>query len=191
MEYQYDPDMEGTTSQHAPEGWVPGCLRLSARVLVEHWHCALWGWMPCSSTLPHTRLLMPRARAAVYQRSLCKALGRTLEEGRFTFVLMDAPNIKLDEFRDVLAAAQVGCRPPRLSVVATAVRLVPASLCKAHGATRQGCCCLPACLPLLLPWGCATHAEKRLRAVRAAAPGDRPGAVCAAQRAWPHPGAAA
>jgi len=46
-------------------------------------------------------------RVAAYQKSLVKALGRTLDDGRFTFVVMDAPNIRLDDFRDVLAAAQV------------------------------------------------------------------------------------
>eukprot|EP00983_Pelagomonas_calceolata_P054706 1143820-Pelagomonas_calceolata.AAC.5 len=45
-------------------------------------------------------------KAAAYQKSLVRALTRTLDEGRYTFVVMDAPNTRLDEFRDVLAAAQ-------------------------------------------------------------------------------------
>ncbi|KAF5834235.1 hypothetical protein DUNSADRAFT_9188, partial [Dunaliella salina] len=43
---------------------------------------------------------------AAYQKSLVRALTRTMDEGRYTFVVMDAPNTRLDEFRDVLAAAQ-------------------------------------------------------------------------------------
>jgi len=50
--------------------------------------------------------------AAAYQKSLIKALTRTMDEGRYTFAIMDAPNIRLDEFRDVLAAAQVSACSP-------------------------------------------------------------------------------
>jgi len=58
-------------------------------------------------TAAHTAVFSIITHAAAYQKSLAKALGRTMDEGRYKFVVMDAPNIRLDEFRDVLAAAQV------------------------------------------------------------------------------------
>lgn len=45
--------------------------------------------------------------AGAYQRSLVKAVCKTLDESRYALVIMDAPNTRLEEFRDVVAAAQV------------------------------------------------------------------------------------
>lgn len=42
-----------------------------------------------------------------YQQSLIKAFCRTAEEGRFSFIILDAPNIKNADFKDCLAAGQV------------------------------------------------------------------------------------
>jgi hypothetical protein len=47
------------------------------------------------------------AAAATYQKSLIKAVTRTMEEGRYTLVILDAPNLRVDDFRDAMAAAQV------------------------------------------------------------------------------------
>lgn len=59
----------------------------------------------------HTLNALTDLLTAAYQKSLVKALGRTLDDGRFPFVVMDAPNIRLDDFRDVLASAQVSWPP--------------------------------------------------------------------------------
>ena len=45
--------------------------------------------------------------AEEYQQSLIKAFCRTAEEGRFSFIILDAPNIKNADFKDCLAAGQV------------------------------------------------------------------------------------
>ncbi|CAD7701841.1 unnamed protein product [Ostreobium quekettii] len=45
----------------------------------------------------------------VYQQSLIKAFCRTADEGRFSFIILDAPNIRNAEFKDCLAAGQVMC----------------------------------------------------------------------------------
>lgn len=42
----------------------------------------------------------------MYQRSLFKAYQRTLDEGRFRFVVLDAPNIRVADFKDFWAAGQ-------------------------------------------------------------------------------------
>jgi YLP motif-containing protein 1 len=44
--------------------------------------------------------------AVVYRRSLLKAYQRTLEEGRFKFVILDAPNIAAADFKDFWVAGQ-------------------------------------------------------------------------------------
>ena len=41
-----------------------------------------------------------------YQRSLSKAACKALEEARSPFLVVDAPHIHLDEFRDLWATAQ-------------------------------------------------------------------------------------
>ena len=46
-------------------------------------------------------------RPGAYQRSLVKAAVRTLEEGRFPFAVVDAPNILVDDLKDLWAATQV------------------------------------------------------------------------------------
>ncbi|KAK9817310.1 hypothetical protein WJX72_012496 [[Myrmecia] bisecta] len=41
-----------------------------------------------------------------YQRNLLKAYSRTIEEGRFAFVIVDAPNITVADFKEFWAAGQ-------------------------------------------------------------------------------------
>ena len=50
--------------------------------------------------------------AGLYQRSLLKAFTSTVETARFAVVIVDAPNIRVEEFRDFLATGQVS--PPQL-----------------------------------------------------------------------------
>ena len=40
---------------------------------------------------------------ATYQRSLSKAATKALEEGRYPFLVVDAPHVKLEDFRDLWA----------------------------------------------------------------------------------------
>lgn len=42
-----------------------------------------------------------------YKASILKAFTKTVEEGRFPFVILDAPNVLLEDFRPFLLAAQV------------------------------------------------------------------------------------
>lgn len=42
-----------------------------------------------------------------YRASILKAFTKTVEEGRFPFVILDAPNIQVEEFRPFYMAAQV------------------------------------------------------------------------------------
>jgi hypothetical protein len=43
-----------------------------------------------------------------YQRSLSRAAVKALEEARSPFIVVDAPNLRLDDFKEVWAAGQVG-----------------------------------------------------------------------------------
>jgi len=42
-----------------------------------------------------------------YRASILKAFSKTVEEGRFPFVILDAPNIQVEDFRPFYMAAQV------------------------------------------------------------------------------------
>ena len=48
----------------------------------------------------------PCLLTGVYKRSLLKAYQRTLDEARFKFVILDAPNIRAGDFRDFWMAGQ-------------------------------------------------------------------------------------
>lgn len=45
--------------------------------------------------------------AEVYKASLLKAFSKTVEEGRFAFVIVDADNTRVDDFKPFWAAGQV------------------------------------------------------------------------------------
>lgn len=44
---------------------------------------------------------------ASYRKSLLRAATKTLEEGRYSFVIVDAPNVKLEEYKDFWVLGQV------------------------------------------------------------------------------------
>lgn len=46
-----------------------------------------------------------------YRKSLVKSVSRTLEEGRFKMVIMDAPNMRNAQWMEVLPACAVRTRP--------------------------------------------------------------------------------
>eukprot|EP00955_Chlamydomonas_euryale_P027606 291402-Chlamydomonas_euryale.AAC.1 len=41
-----------------------------------------------------------------YARSLSKAAAKAMEEARYPFLIVDAPHVRVDDFRDVWTAAQ-------------------------------------------------------------------------------------
>ena len=45
--------------------------------------------------------------AAEYQRSLARSATKALEEGRFAFLVVDANNVRVDDFKELWATAQV------------------------------------------------------------------------------------
>lgn len=47
-------------------------------------------------------------RSAEYKRSLARSATKALEEGRFTFLVVDANNVLVDDFKDLWSTAQVG-----------------------------------------------------------------------------------
>lgn len=47
-------------------------------------------------------------RSAEYKRSLARSATKALEEGRFTFLVVDANNILVDDFKDLWSTAQAG-----------------------------------------------------------------------------------
>ncbi|GFH14466.1 uncharacterized protein HaLaN_10527 [Haematococcus lacustris] len=61
---------------------------------------------PRKRTITVTEYEYDASMEAAYHKSLVRAVSRTLEEGRFPFVIMDAPNMKLSECQEVLGAAQ-------------------------------------------------------------------------------------
>ena len=52
-------------------------------------------------------LVLPCARSGVYKGSLLKAFRKTVEEGRFGFVIVDADNLRADDFKPYWDAGQV------------------------------------------------------------------------------------
>ena len=61
---------------------------------------------PAPCTLGLTLLALPPA--ATYQASLVRAVGRSMEEGRFPFLLVDSNNLTAEHVRDFWSLAQVG-----------------------------------------------------------------------------------
>ncbi len=62
-----------------------------------------------------TLILTPNPGApGKYQASLLRAFQRTVEEGRFAVVVVDAPNLRVDDIKPYWAAGQArqGRRPP-------------------------------------------------------------------------------
>ena len=49
--------------------------------------------------------------AGVYKASLLKAFRRTVEEGRSAFVIVDAPNLRVEDFKPYWDAGQVWTAP--------------------------------------------------------------------------------
>lgn len=47
-----------------------------------------------------------RCCSGVYQRNLARAFSRTVEERRFHFVIIDAPNLRVSDFQEMLAFGQ-------------------------------------------------------------------------------------
>ena len=52
-----------------------------------------------------------------YKASLLRAFSRTVEEGRFPFVIVDAPNIRVDDFKDYWSVGQVKIAPSYLNIM--------------------------------------------------------------------------
>lgn len=67
-------------------------------------------------------------RAGRYKQSLFKAYKRTIEEARFRLVVVDAPNAKVDDFKDYWTTGQastVQCSSHCMTVSAFQALLVP------------------------------------------------------------------
>ena len=66
---------------------------------------------------------MPGLFAGKYQTSLLKAFQRTVDEARFAVVVVDAPNLRVEDVKPYWAAGQVlhACHAPPLVAVTACV----------------------------------------------------------------------
>ena len=61
----------------------------------------------CMPVLTFVDLDCVKLSAESYRASILKAFSKTVEEGRFPFVILDAPNIQVEDFRPFYMVAQV------------------------------------------------------------------------------------
>lgn len=67
-----------------------------------------------------------------YQRSLSKAASKAMEEARSSFLVVDAPHIRLNEFRDLWTTAQ------RCHYEAYVMKPLEADPCSCHSRNIHG-----------------------------------------------------
>ena len=145
QEYLYEPELEGAAS---PTWCADQALHCIAHLLellsALCWFllCASFICLVCSPAAeacllcPSSCTCLCQARsdplpaaAGLYQRSLLKAFSSTVESARFSVVVVDAPNIRVDEYRDFWSAGQVSLAQPLALVYSVghcAAQLLPA-----------------------------------------------------------------
>jgi hypothetical protein len=100
-EYCYEADMEGACRLHCSD-WLLLC----------HSHKHFWvTCRECCMTMKNSMGCLGPDCAGVYKASLLKAFRRTVEEGRSAFVIVDAPNLRVKDFKPYWDAGQVWTSP--------------------------------------------------------------------------------